>query len=197
MSTRFPLDVPIDIDEFKQLSLKAFDEHKVIAKKISYLEDKKTNKVSDKEEEIRQLISCEAKSKHKRRTVVALIISLALFFFIPIAVEYFGYNGIKDIDGWLKELIIPIPYMTSFLLILCGLIPMWWLWLVYKKSESTVLKWLAGICTFCFPGCFWGTIFAVILLFILNANREGVLYNKIESRSDMSTTFLPLKETKT
>ena len=94
MSTRFPLDVPMDIDEFKRLSLKAFDDYekktKEIPKKIKELKEQKRQTISDNENRSNDEIFKEAEKKSLKRRKIAVSIVIPIFFrFVTKSKDYY------------------------------------------------------------------------------------------------------------
>lgn len=163
MSTRFSMDVPMDIEIFKSISLQAFDDYKRrtedIPARISELDLEKVHDIDDEVASVNYLINEEAEKILLRRKIIICLVA-AVLYLSPLLLAFNEYIYNNVFQG---------PVFIA-LLVMGGLIGYWWLWAVFN-ADSDVWKWVAGIFLFVSPVCWWAAIFCLILyFFVLNNN---------------------------
>lgn len=165
MSTRFPLDVPMDIDEFKRISLKAFDDYEQRMKNKSSLPDAISSLRHEKlapSKRHRDKLDSEIWSETREKVSTKVLLVKILF----IVIGLFAYSAPlllllnETVNGFLSEMGGIAPIIV--LLIFGVAIGCWWLWSVFN-AESNITKWVAGVFLFLCPTMWWAAIFALII----------------------------------
>ena len=175
MSTRFPMDVPMDIEIFKSISLQAFDDYKRRTKdipaRIRELESKKKEVINAETKNINYLIRQKSRKILLIRKVIICLL-VALIFLSPILLIAF-----IDIKQFVPAL--DSNFTVIALIIMTGLIGVWWLCAVFN-ADSDIWKWVSGLFLFGNPISWWAAIFCLILyFFVLKKDDTEKIYRSL------------------
>ena len=211
MTAKFPIDKPMELNEFIRLSEKCIEKdykEKELNEKLHKLEVDKEREVKDAITAVGELSKDEAKKIAKKRNVLASLIVGLIYFLVP-AILYFilvpGGVVTKDhlvsIQGMLpseistifipSDIVVAVESANIVVLALTYaeyvipvvLIGIWWIWLMCR-SESTLWKWIVGIVLFCGMVTWWGAVSSLILVIVFKANDVYKLQKKIEARPE-------------
>lgn len=155
MVTRFPLDQPMDVNKFRDISIKACEEYIKREERIKQARSDTNHYIWDEERRVQEIIRNKAELTSKVSCSMVYIISALFYLFVMLCV-FMRY----DID-YSQYSVGYVVFAFIFIIILTSFAPIIWL-VALHRADSTVAKVIWGLIIF-------GTgiwTFATIIAFI-------------------------------